>query len=401
MFRQYFLLFHRYAGFFMAFFLIIVGVTGSIIAFYDELDAWLNPNLYFVQNTSEHLPLDTMVQHVEQSVLQGRGTIRYIQFPRNAQDSMRFIVLSGDGFSEEDKPPLDFNWVFADPYTGNVLGTRKFGAFRWDRIHILPWLYELHYSLTVPWPYGSKLLGIVALMWVFDCFIAFYLTLPRRRQGLLAKWPNAWKIKWRAAKASVIRDLHIAVSLWLWAMLLMFAVSGVMFNLNQEVYQPLISRLVQYESVRDTVVEASVEAREYKISWQQARNKGLKYLEYWQNEEDFEVFSEASLAMDFGKYAYRFQVKSSLDLPNGYAQTRIYLSASDGQFLARAHPEMDAGNYLSSWLAALHMGRVFGAWYQTVVALMGIIICLLTVTGVLIWWRKRRGVKVKSVVKQR
>ena len=44
--RQAFVLVHRYLGLTMALFLIVAGLTGSVMAFEDEIDAWLNPELF-------------------------------------------------------------------------------------------------------------------------------------------------------------------------------------------------------------------------------------------------------------------------------------------------------------------------------------------------------------------
>jgi uncharacterized iron-regulated membrane protein len=41
--RRFWVLVHRYAGLFMAGFLIVAGLTGSILAFDNELNGWLNP----------------------------------------------------------------------------------------------------------------------------------------------------------------------------------------------------------------------------------------------------------------------------------------------------------------------------------------------------------------------
>ncbi|MGQ0591136.1 MAG: PepSY domain-containing protein, partial [Gammaproteobacteria bacterium] len=46
--RHVWVLLHRYAGLAMTVFLILVGVTGSVLAFYHELDRWLNPELLTV-----------------------------------------------------------------------------------------------------------------------------------------------------------------------------------------------------------------------------------------------------------------------------------------------------------------------------------------------------------------
>ena len=43
------------------------------------------------------------------------------------------------------------------------------------------------------------------------------------------------------------------------------------------------------------------------------------------------------------------------------------------------------------WLVWLHTARVFGLPMQTFVCVMGLVITALSVTGVVIWWRKHRS----------
>ncbi|WP_019604427.1 PepSY-associated TM helix domain-containing protein [Teredinibacter turnerae] len=395
--RHVFLLFHRYIGLLMAVFLIIAGVTGSAIAFYDELDAGLNPTLYQVEPPgTPPLSLDEIARKIDQQYLQGNAFIRYTKFPEKDDIAIRFYLLANHDPSTGEPYPLAFNWIFANPYTGEVLGTRTFGAWKLDSAHIMPLLWELHYSLTLPWPYGEWIFGAVALLWTLDCCMAVYLTFPRSRRKFFRQWPKAWSVNLRVGAARAIRDSHIAFSLWLWGMLFMLAVSGVMFNLNHQVYQPVLSKIVDYEHVHDTLPEATAEQRQQRISLETARQKAREYLQDWQAENSFNVYEEDSLTLDMRKYAYRYKVKSALDLPASYAQTAIYLSAADGRFLARSHPRVDTGNFISTWLGALHMGRVFGAWYQWVMFFMGIVVTLVTVSGVMIWWRKRRSGKPKG-----
>lgn len=395
--RQLFLLFHRYAGLFMAFFLVVAGITGAAIAFYDELDAGLNPELFQVANpNTPPLPLDELARIAEEQLIQGRAVLRYTRLPRHENDSLNFFVAPKRDAQTGEKLPLNFNSIFIDPYTGKVLGTRYFGKWQFDRVNIMPLLWDIHYSLTLPGAYGHWLFGAVALIWVFDCFFAAYLTFPRQRKKFLAKWGKAWRIKLNAGKARLIRDVHIAFSLWLWAFLLMFAISGVMFNLGGQVYDPVLSALVEYEYVRDKLPAVSSEEREQQISLEQARQLARQYIEAWQSEESFEVYSEDSISLDLGKYAFRFKFRSSLGLPEAYAQTAVYLSASDGRLLARSHPYVDTGNAISSWLAALHRGRIFGLWYQVVVCVSGMLVAVLSISGVMIWWRKRQRKLVKQ-----
>ncbi len=56
---------HRYAGLTLALFLVIVGLTGSALAFYEELDAWLNPDLMHVPPGRPALSASELVSRIE------------------------------------------------------------------------------------------------------------------------------------------------------------------------------------------------------------------------------------------------------------------------------------------------------------------------------------------------
>ncbi|BBA32138.1 putative iron-regulated membrane protein [Methylocaldum marinum] len=50
-----------------------------------------------------------------------------------------------------------------------------------------------------------------------------------------------------------------------------------------------------------------------------------------------------------------------------------------------------AGNTMTSWLFALHEANVFGLPYRFFVCLLGLAIVMLSVTGIVIWLKKRRA----------
>ncbi|MEQ1911969.1 MAG: PepSY domain-containing protein [Vicinamibacterales bacterium] len=64
--RRYALLWHRYAGLFMAGFLALAGLTGSILAFRDQIVRWLSPRLYATVQPGVHpLDLQTLAQRAQ------------------------------------------------------------------------------------------------------------------------------------------------------------------------------------------------------------------------------------------------------------------------------------------------------------------------------------------------
>ncbi|MEM6931352.1 MAG: PepSY-associated TM helix domain-containing protein [Myxococcota bacterium] len=93
--------------------------------------------------------------------------------------------------------------------------------------------HRLHYSLHLGQT-GRWLFGLAAALWVFDCFVGAALTLPRASQSSpgapwLRRWARAFAGKTSSLRALVFTG-HRALGLWLWGMLLVFALSAVLFN---------------------------------------------------------------------------------------------------------------------------------------------------------------------------
>ena len=58
------------------------------------------------------------------------------------------------------------------------------------------------------------------------------------------------------------------------------------------------------------------------------------------------------------------------------------------------YPTKPPGDVITLWLIWLHMAEVFGLPMQIFVCVMGFVITALCVTGVYIWWKKRRARKI-------
>jgi uncharacterized iron-regulated membrane protein len=93
-----------------------------------------------------------------------------------------------------------------------------------------------------------------------------------------------------------------------------------------------------------------------------------------------------------GKGLVQYRVLSSRDLGTRHATTSVLFDAYTGELVAVSLPSgQRSGNTVTSWLAALHMADVFGLPYRIFVCVLGLVITMLSVTGVYIWWRKRRA----------
>ncbi len=81
---------------------------------------------------------------------------------------------------------------------------------------------------------------------------------------------------------------------------------------------------------------------------------------------------------------------SSRDIGDKYGSTSIYFDAWSGALTKIDVPTgQRAGNTLTTWLVELHMANLFGLPYKIFVAALGLVIAILSATGVYIWWKKR------------
>lgn len=291
----------------------------------------------------------------------------------------------------------DDEWreAFVDPYTGRVLGSRAWADLSEGVVNLMPFLYRLHYSLALG-DVGILLFGIVALLWTVDCFVGAYLTFPLsdRRVGSTARfsWFRRWLPAWLLRTSRLFSFLftwHRASGLWLWALLLVFAWSAVGLNLPQ-VHRPVMSVFGMSASVHDGLPELGRPYPTSKFTLREAHAIGQRLMGEEARRHDFDVKRELYLYHAPEHDAYIYVVESSLDISTKYPGTEVYFSARDGHLIGFEAPTgLRAGNTISSWLVALHFAAVGGLWYRCFVACLGLLVVVLSVTGVWIWWKKR------------
>ena len=403
--RPFWVLVHRYAGLAMTSFLIIVGLTGSLLAFYSELEQWINPQLFAPTSTAPRLSPTLLQARAERLVPQGIAQSVWLE------DGAAQLDVEPRTNPANGKPyELGFNQLILNPYTGEELGRRTWGAISEGTINLMPFIYKLHYSLALD-EIGGWILGITALVWTLDCFLGFYLTLPAAkrnmqpvavgpRRSFWQRWAPVWQIKWRGSRYRINFDLHRAGGLWVWAMLLVFAWSSVYMNLSDSVYAP-VTRAVftDYHEPWIDFPDLEKPLGQPAVSWPEAYRVAVERMEQAAREQGFIIQAPAGFRYNPTKGFYVYQVHSSADIEDKHGSTRLVIDANTGaQKLLILPSGQYAGNTVTSWLAALHMANVFGLPYRIFVCVLGLMIVMLSVTGVVIWLKKRKARLLKSAV---
>lgn len=385
--RSVFNLLHRWLGLTVAVFLVVAGLTGSVLAFYDELDVWTNPGLYRTQPAfaaARQLDSFELRERLLQQVPE--ITVNYIplrQVPGTA--ALFYNDLASDG---EDGD------YFLDLYTGELKGSRLWGDITQGKKNLIPFIYIFHETLALG-IVGEYLFGVVALLWTLDCFIGLYLTFPirakRKKKPWIARWKPAWLLRWSAGSYKLNFDLHRAGGLWVWAMLLVFAWSGVSFNLNDEVYSPVMKTLFEMEAETDAIPDLPESLLNPDISFRQAAAIGEALMQEQAELLGFEAGLGDSLYYDAEKGIYYYDFSSSADIHDNPSSS-IAFSAIDGQYLNIFLPNREpAGIQVTDWIEGLHRARIGGIAIQIFVCVLGVVVMMLSITGIIIWWRKRKS----------
>lgn len=389
--RHVWVLLHRYVNLVILVFLVITSLTGSVIAFNSELERVFAPQLFSApQPNRPKLDLATLAERAGRLVPQARVT--EVVMTEVDQASVAFAAAKDAETGRGAE--LGFSEFFVNPWTGDELGRRRRADLSEGMINLMPFIYELHFSLLAG-PTGERLLGIVALVWTLDCFVGFYLALPASRSNFWRRWRQAWRFKRGASVYRFTVDLHRAGGLWLWPLLFVFGWSSVMLELRP-VYEAVTGAVFDYESPRTVFLSTARPANETPaLDWRAAQAVGERLIaaQAWQS--GLTVREPLGLTYIARIGAYYYEVRGSRDLferaPKG-GSTYVIFDGSSGELIKFSMPTgQRAGNTVESWLYALHMTRVFGRPYQTAVCILGLLIAALSVTGILIWLKKRRA----------
>jgi uncharacterized iron-regulated membrane protein len=402
--RLFWVAIHRWVGLVIAGFLLIAGLTGALLVWYQELDSWINSASIRVQ------PTYNSEQQLDPIDLRDRLQMRYPDWQINW---VNLYTPANQAVTFWLEPPINSdsatsavdNQLLVNPYTGEVIGSRQWGDITQGVRNLMPFIYRLHYQLALG-TVGTWTFGIIALLWALDCFVGAYLTLPARLRPKLAhdvnvspplrhwtvRWISAWKLRVQSGFYKFNFDLHRAGGLWMWAILFVIAWSAVGLNLNQ-VYRPVMSVFFEHQDTDELIRVLPQPILTPALSWQEAYQKGQEAMGNQAKQQSFQVLRPESLSYDPRQGIFRYRVKSDRDVSDKVGQTYLYIDAMTGERLSDVYLPVGkaSGDTITNWLNALHFAQVWGTPWRIVITVTGILVVLLSTTGVYIWWKKRRS----------
>jgi len=209
-FRSIVLKIHRWLSIAAAIPLVLLGLSGAILTFENEIDRSLNPHLLTVAPHGTALAWQEVLGRVQQKYPKSR--VVALRIPQRADLSVEASLTNG-------------LHVYIDPYQGTVLGERRRAQI------VAAYLHRFHTNLLVGEP-GSKVQGVTALTLIALCLSGLVLWWRQKVMLLRANTPpGRW---WH--------DLHSMLGIYAWPFWLVLGTTGAMMTF-ESVAEPLTNRL--------------------------------------------------------------------------------------------------------------------------------------------------------------
>ena len=339
---------HLIGGLVAGLFLLILGVSGAVLAFSNEIDAFLQPSVFKVTPQGQQLPVTQLAANAA-AVLQP-GDIIAVYVPSATPDrSYWFSVIP----SHHRLP----RQVFVNQYTGKVLGNLSVVRF------------------TVIMKALHNVMAFSSIVLMFLAPSGLYLWWPLKRIG----------IKSSAGFRRLSFDLHNSLGFFSSLFMFGFVVTGAYMALEQWTV-PLTIAMTQSKPVWRTVAsqpKIGVQPISTDLACSVAQNAlpGASIL--W-----------VSIPRE-PRAVYLVKMRFPEDRSDN-GGSAVLIDQFSGNTLDVVSTRSNAAQRVVAQNRALHTGAIGGGTGRLLAALASLTLPLQAITGAFLWWAKRRSSRPRT-----
>lgn len=353
---------HWLFGITAGFVLAIMGVTGALIAFEDEIMTALSPGVVTAPaSTRSRLSPDALIAAA--LAQNGGGKVARLTLDRDPALAPLATFVSAPGTRQRGRS-------YIDPYSGRLLGPATgTGFFRF--------VNDLHRWLAIPngrnnW--ARQITGASAIAMVFFALSGLYLRWPRRALD----WRSWLRLDLRKRGRNLHRELHVTIGTWLIPFYLLSGLTGLWWSYDwyhDAVHFALTGR---HEAEKQGPGEPNQPMMAFGPTWRSfLATEGHRY------QRALILFPSGT-----GPIVIRM-------LPVGARFDRMhdelsYAPASGRLESADRYADRSVAETVASNIYALHTGSFFGLPGRIVMLATSLTMPLFTVTGLLLYLCRRR-----------
>lgn len=359
---------HSWLGVIISVALFIIFWAGSIILFIPELQSWAETPAHPVQRSAPDMPLESVVEDV------------VAQYPLNREEHLTILLANEqrpyhqfyiDLQAEEGRQgPEQVAEVKVDPKTGEVVGSL-------EQFHLMDFLYQLHFDLRLPG--GTWLVGLVTLIFLVLLFTGIYIHARKLFRNFF--------LYRRYSRRNKLLDIHNVMGVMSLPFTLMYALTGLIFNLVI-IFQIAFAVFLYQGDQEALLADAGYTSVRQELSGR-TLDMSIAYELLARLENDYGYPVEMLRFYNYGDDNAVIQVSGRR--PGHFSQGfERYIRLRDAALLDSSLPgENNALRKGVDVLAALHFGDFAGLDLRMLYFLLGLGVCGMIVAGNLLWIDKR------------
>ncbi|SRR5579883_384958 len=346
---------HRLIGLMLGLVLLVIGLTGSSLVFYRELDQLLNPQLMQVVAQHKHLSPEVVLNTVRSTFPEMK--LNTIILPRTPEGVYKV------GLSSNSDELID---VFVNPYSGVILGAQQWGHT------LMSFIYSIHNSLLVQ-QVGEQFVGVCGLL-LLVMVVSGLTVWPGWRKPRLGFW-----IRTKAHISLLFYDLHKVGGFLSAAFLILIASTGSAMVFSSQ-FETMIHWLTQTPKTilpvsTPVLAQAPLQLEEILQVANAALPEGqitLVVLPHQPNDV-FRVSKKLPQDMDV------------------YGRSQIYIDQYSGKVLQVDNAlKAPIALRISNALLSVHNGSYGGLGVRYLYVLVGLVPSALLSTGFFMWCNRHR-----------
>ncbi|MBU3652204.1 MAG: PepSY domain-containing protein [Limnohabitans sp.] len=357
---------HQHLGLWVGVLFVLLGLTGSLLTFYTEIDTLLNPSITPREQGGGQVSVQKVYDVLRHAYPDNTGSWQ-IELPMANHQAIGARYRSPEDMTHSTFAPL---MVTVDPVTYQITSARRWGSYA------ATWVYDLHYTLLAD-AWGHNAVGLLGLLVLITLVLGLWLWMPPWRRLMQRLSPVI-----RSQPVKTMYDIHMLAGIYGGACLALLALTGIILSfpnaskhlastvLPFEEPMPTFSRLLQpgeHPANLDALITSAhgvfprAEVRWIETSGEDGREVTLR------------LFSGDEPSRRF-------------------PQTYLKLHPQTGAVLHQRHyHQLQTGDQWWAWVHPLHNGEALGLAGRVLVALLGLFPVILMVTGVLRFFQKRKA----------
>ena len=357
---------HKTLGLWVGVVFVLLGVTGSALTFYQELDALLNPGITPTTARVGDISVQKVYEVLRREYPDRTGSWR-IELPMAAGNAIAARYLLPAETMHKKFAPL---MVTMDPLTYQVTSSRYWSSY------LMTWIYDLHYTFLSD-ELGHNTVGVIGILMLSSILLGFWLWMPR-----WGRITRHMKPIIRSQPVKKVYDLHMIAGIYGGIFLAIIALTGVILVFPQA-SKSMLSALLEFEK--------PMPVSRHLLTAGQPQAPLDRLIE-----RSRAVFPQSEVRWietsgDDGREV-TLRLFNANEPSRRFPQTYLKLHPVTAEVLhQRNYHQLPAGDRLWAWVHPLHNGEAFGVLGRVVITLLGLVPIVLMMTGLIRHLHKRKA----------